>query len=202
MSAKRILLAGASGTLGTAVAKALLERGHTVVAVGRSSGDHRADLTDPAEVARLYASTGPLDAVVSTLGKTPFKPVGELTPEDYLAAYREKVAPQIELVRQGLAVVAERGSFTLTTGVLARDPILTGSAAAMAGGALESFVRAIAGEIAPLRINAVSPSVLVESLNAYDAFFPGFPAVPAAEAARAFVRSLEGIETGRVFELP
>jgi NAD(P)-dependent dehydrogenase (short-subunit alcohol dehydrogenase family) len=198
----RILLAGASGTLGSAAATALRERGHTVLTVGRSSGDHRADLTDPAEITRLYADVGPVDAVVSTLGHTPFKPLDELTDEDFLAAYRGKVAPQVELVRQGLAVVGDRGSFTLTTGILARDPIRTGSAASMAGGALEAFVRAAATEIAPRRINAVSPSVLVESLDSYGPFFPGFTPVPAAAVGQAVVRSVEGVDTGRIYELP
>ena len=49
-------------------------------------------------------------------------------------------------------------------GVLNRDPIVTGSAAAMVNGAVQSFVRAAAIEIAPQRINAVSPTVFTESV--------------------------------------
>ena len=114
-----------------------------------------------------------------------------MTAADYTAAYTSKVLGQIELVRQGLDQVAADGSFTLITGILAREPIVTGAAASMAGGALEAFVRAAAIEIAPQRINAVSPSVFTEALDAYGDYFPGFPAVPLAEVGQAYVRSVE-----------
>jgi len=196
-----ILLVGASGKLGSAVHRTLTRRGHKVVTAGRSSGDLRVDLTDPASIADLYANAGPLDAVVSAAGVTPFKPIRELTATDYTAAYTGKVLAQIELVRQGLDRIAADGSFTLITGILARTPIVTGAAASMAGGAVEAFVRAAAIEIAPQRINAISPSVFTEALDAYGDYFPGFPAVPLADVAQAYVRSIEGKDTGKVYEL-
>ncbi|GIE29698.1 short chain dehydrogenase [Actinoplanes italicus] len=197
----RILLAGATGTLGTYVGKELAARGHDILAVARRSGDLRYDITDPAQVSAMYERAGRVDAVVSTAGHTPFKAITELTAEDYLAAYRGKVAGQIELVRQGLARIGERGSFTLISGVLAREPIPSGSAASMANGALEAFVRAAAIEIAPQRINAVSPTVFTESLGTYGDYFPGMEPVPLARVAQAYVRSVEGALTGQVFVL-
>ena len=176
-------------------------RGHTVVTAGRGSGDFRVDLTDPASIADLYANVGTIDAVVSAAGVTPFKPIREFTADDYTAAYRGKVFAQIELVRQGIDQVAADGSFTLITGVLARSPIVTGAAASMAGGALESFVRAAAIEIAPQRINAISPTVFTEALDVYGDYFPGFPSVGLAEVGQAYVRSIEGKQTGKVYEL-
>lgn len=196
-----ILLVGASGKLGSAVLRTLTRRGHRVVTAGRSGGDLRVDLTDTASIADLYANAGPLDAVVSAAGVTPFKPIRELTADDYTAAYTGKVLAQIELVRQGLDRIAADGSFTLISGVLARTPIVTGAAASMAGGAVEAFVRAAAIEIAPQRINAVSPTVFTEALDVYGDYFPGFPAVPLAEVGRAYVRSVESRETGRIYEL-
>jgi NAD(P)-dependent dehydrogenase (short-subunit alcohol dehydrogenase family) len=194
----RILLIGGAGTLGTAVRTTVEARGHHVLTAGRSSGDLRYDISDPAQVRELYDQAGPVDAVVSAVGKVPYKPVSELAPEDYLSAFREKVLNQIDLVRQGIPRVAERGSFTLTTGVLAREPIVTGAAASMANGALEAFVRAAAVEIAPLRINAVSPTVFTESLDHYGSSFPGMPSVDLAVVVQAFVRAVEGPQTGRV----
>jgi nucleoside-diphosphate-sugar epimerase len=97
----RILLVGATGRLGTAVGKALTGRGHQVVTVGRTAGDIRADVTDPEQVARVFAEVGDLDAVAGTAGDVPYKRVVDMTPEDYLSAFRGKVAAQIELVRQG-----------------------------------------------------------------------------------------------------
>ncbi|PIM68207.1 short chain dehydrogenase [Streptomyces sp. JV178] len=197
----KILLIGATGTLGTAVHKTLTSRGHDVLTVGRGGGDLRCDLTDPAQITDLYERAGRLDAVVSAAGDVPFKPLTELTPDDHLAAFRGKVLSQIELVRQGIPRVAERGSFTLITGVLAREPIPTGAAASMANGAVESFVRAAAIEIAPQRINAISPTVFTESLADYGDYFPGMPPVDLADVAQAYVRSVEGAQTGQVYAL-
>jgi NAD(P)-dependent dehydrogenase (short-subunit alcohol dehydrogenase family) len=198
----RILLVGGAGTLGSAVGETLRSRGHELVTVGRTSGDVRADITDPGEIARVFDEAHGLDAVVCAAGSVPYKPLTEMTPDDYLGAYHGKVAAQVELVRQGTTRVAPRGSFTLITGVLGREPIVTGSAAALANGAVESFVLAAALEIAPQRINAVSPTVFTESLDVYGDFFPGYPPVDLADAARAFVRSIEGAETGKIFRLP
>lgn len=195
----KILLIGATGTLGTAVHKALADRGHEVLAVGRSGGDLRYDITDPTQVASLYDRAGRVDAVVSAAGDVPYKPVTEMTPEDYLAAFQGKVLNQIDLVRQGIPRIAERGSFTLITGVLAREPIPTGSAASMANGALEAFVRAAAIEIAPQRINAVSPTVFTESLADYGNYFPGIASVDLADVTRAYIRSVEGAQTGQIY---
>jgi NAD(P)-dependent dehydrogenase (short-subunit alcohol dehydrogenase family) len=195
----KILLVGATGRLGAAVGGALTQRGHQVVTVGRTAGDIRADVADPEQTARVFAQVSGLDAVASAAGDVPYKRVVDMTPEVYLSAHRAKVATQIELVRQGIRHVAERGSFTLIAGVLNRDPIVTGSAAAMVNGAVESFVRAAAIEIAPQRINAVSPTVFTESMAVYGDLFPGVTPVGVDVAAAAYVRSIEGAETGQVF---
>ncbi|MGW2718679.1 short chain dehydrogenase [Streptomyces sp. NPDC001492] len=197
----KILLIGATGTLGAALHKTLDTRGHEVLTVARSGGELHHDITDPAQVTELYDRAGRVDAVVSAAGHVPYKPVVELTPEDYLAAFHGKVLSQIDLVRQGIPRIAERGSFTLITGVLAREPIPTGSAASMANGALEAFVRAVAIEIAPQRINAISPTVFTESLAEYGDYFPGMPPVDLADVTRAYVRSVEGAQTGQIYAL-
>ncbi|MBZ4018313.1 short chain dehydrogenase [Streptomyces purpurogeneiscleroticus] len=198
---QNILLIGASGTLGSAVHRTLTDRGHKVRTVGRTSGDLRFDITDPAQITALYEAAGPLDAVVGAAGSAPFKPLAELGPDCWQAAFTGKALSQIELVRQGLAHVAERGSFTLITGVLTHEPIRTGAAASMANGAVESFVRAAAIEIAPQRVNAVSPNVVTESLDSYGDYFPGMGSVSADRVAQAYVRSVEGAQTGQIYRL-
>jgi NAD(P)-dependent dehydrogenase (short-subunit alcohol dehydrogenase family) len=197
----KILLVGATGMLGSAVGKALTGRGHQVVTVGRTAGDISADVADPEQTARLFAEVSDLDAVASAAGDVPYKRIVDMEPEDYLSAYRGKVAAQIELVRQGTRHIAERGSFTLIGGVLNQEPIVTGSAAVMVNGAVESFVRAAAIEIAPQRINAVSPTVFAESMAEYGDFFPGITPVGVDVVAAAYVRSIEGAETGQVFRV-
>ena len=90
----------------------------------------------------------------------------------------------------------------MTSGILADQPIAAGSSASMVNCALEGFVRAAAIELPRgLRINLVSPSVLVESLPNFGSFFRGFEAVPAARAALAYSRSVEGLQTGQVYRV-
>ncbi|MGR3875383.1 short chain dehydrogenase [Streptomyces graminifolii] len=197
----KILLVGATGRLGTALGATLAERGHDVLGASRSDTEYPVDITDPATIEVLYERTGGVDAVACAAGSTPYKPLDRLTRDDYLSGFLNKALGQIELVRQGLPAIAPRGSFTLITGILAREPIVTSAAASAANGAVEAFVRAAAMEAAPVRVNAVSPTVITEALDKYADFFPGFEPVPLERVVQAYVRSIEGAETGRVFEL-
>jgi hypothetical protein len=67
--------------------------------------------------------------------------------------------------------------------------------------ALEGFVRAAATELPGRRINVVSPTVLTESWDVFASYFPGFESVPAARVALAYQRSVEGVQTGRVYRV-
>ena len=198
----RILVEGARGTIGKAVTTLFRNHGHTVIEVGRSDGEILCDISDETQLESLWQQAGHIDAVVCASGTTPFAPLGELAPADFNNAWQDKALSQISLVRTGINHISERGSFTLTSRILSRDPILKGSAAAAANGALEAFTRAAAIEIAPRRVNIVSPPVVAESLEAYDEFFPGFPAVKTADVANAFRKSVEGGATGTVITLP
>lgn len=195
----RILIVGATGHVGSAAAAALKEK-HDVVGVSRST-DPAIDLLDPASITAVFERLGRFDAVISAYGSAPFKPATELTPDDLTAAFTGKVLSQLNLLRLGLEYVNDGGSFTLTTGILAREAIPTGSAAAMANGAVESFVQSAAGELPRgIRLNAVSPTVL-ESATGYHDAFPGFEPVSDARLGQAYVRSVEGISTGRTFAI-
>jgi NAD(P)-dependent dehydrogenase (short-subunit alcohol dehydrogenase family) len=195
----RILVVGASGLLGSAVVAALAE--HEVLPASRS-GAYPVDLTDPASITALLGQIGPLDAIACTAGVTPFGPLTELTLDDYRRGLTDKLLGQIELVRQGIHHLGDGGSFTLVSGVLSRDPIVTGTVAAAVNGALDAFVAAAAIELPRgLRINAVSATVFEEAWDAYAPFFPGHRPVPVAEAARAYVKSISGARTGQVFRV-
>ncbi|WP_420079841.1 short chain dehydrogenase [Streptomyces sp. JL4002] len=201
---QKILLVGAGGTLGRAVHALLDERGHQVVTASRTGADLHVDITDPASVRSLYEQLadrhGPVDAVACAAGSVPWRPLAELTTEDVRAGLEGKAVSQIELVRQGAARLPAHASYTLVTGILAREPLRTGSVAALANGAVESFVRAAALELpGRQRINAVSPTVFEESLGAYGDTFAGHDAVPVRRAAHAYVKSIEGHRTGQVF---
>lgn len=195
----KVLVIGASGLLGTAAASALKER-HEVIEASRA-GDVQVDLSDAASIEAMFERVGKVDAVVACTGAVPFKPLADLSEDDFRDGISDKVLGQVNLVRLGTPYVNDGGSFTLTTGVLAREPINTGVVASLANGALESFVMAAAAELPRgLRINAVSPSVLEEATD-YHSYFPGFSRIPAEDVGQAYVKSVDGIQSGRVFSL-
>lgn len=197
----RILLIGPDGRLGTAVAGALAAR-HEVIGASRTSADVRVDIRDPQSIAAMYERVGRVDAVACAAGSVPYEPLGDLEHDDLRRGVADKLLGQAELVRQGLPYVADDGSYTLITGVLARQPIRTGAVASLVNGALEAFVRAAAVELpARQRINAVSPTVFTEALDVYGSYFPGFLPVPLRDVAATYVRSIEGAQTGQIYEL-
>ncbi|ATZ24923.1 short chain dehydrogenase [Streptomyces lavendulae subsp. lavendulae] len=202
MNPLKVLLIGAGGTLGRAVHTALRERGHEVVTASRKDADVHVDITDPESVRAMYEAVGPVDAVACAAGSVPWRPLGELTTADVRAGLEGKAVSQIELVRQGAARLPAHASFTLITGILAREPLLSGSVASLANGAVEAFVRAAAIELpGRQRVNAVSPTVFTESLGVYGDTFAGFDPVPVARAANAYVKSVEGHRTGEIFRV-
>jgi hypothetical protein len=72
----------------------------------------------------------------------------------------------------------------------------------MVNGALDGFVRAAAIAMPRgLRINIVSPTVLLESMPSYGPFFRGYKPVPAADVALGYAKSVEGAQTGRVYRI-
>tara|TARA_R110002012_G_scaffold246480_1_gene422037 strand:+ start:633 stop:1232 length:600 start_codon:yes stop_codon:yes gene_type:complete len=197
----RILLVGASGTIGKAVARELGTR-HDIITAGRTSGDVVMDLCDSSSIRAAFEKLGTLDAVIATTGKVHFGDFADMDDEKYRIGIDDKLMGQVNLVLIGRDYVADPASFTLTTGILAKDPIRYGSSASMVNGAIESFVRASAIEMKPgLRINAVSPGVIREAMEGYGPFFRGHDPVPAARAALGYAKSVEGLQTGQVFEI-
>lgn len=195
----KILIVGANGLLGTGAVAALAE-GNEIIKASRS-GEVSVDLRDPNSIAAMYEQVGKVDAVIAATGVVPFKSITELTLADYHAGIDDKVLGQVELVRQGLNYVTDRGSFTLTTGITERAPILTGVVASLANGALESFVLAAAIEMPRgLRINAVSPSVLVEAPG-YHEYFPGFEQVTLKACGKAYAKSVNGKKSGHTYKV-
>jgi NAD(P)-dependent dehydrogenase (short-subunit alcohol dehydrogenase family) len=194
----RILVIGATGQVGRTAVHAL--GGHEIIAASRS-GEPSVDVTDPASIERLFAAVGQVDAVVVAVGEVPFRPLDELSRGDYESAFRGKVLSQLDVVRIGTSYVRDGGSITLTSGILAREPIADGAAASFANGAVESFVLAAATELPRgIRINAVSPSVL-EDAPSYHSSFPGFVPVSSHRVGQEYAKSVLGVQTGRVFRV-
>ena len=192
----RILVVGATGTIGRAIVAALSPK-HEVVSASRSQASVSVDISDPASIREMYAKVGPLDAVVSAAGATRRRPFAELTDDDYDFSLRNKLMGQVNLVRYGIDSVADKGSFTLTGGILGREPIPGGEAISMANLALEGFARAAALDLPRgLRVNVVSPPWVTETVQ--ELRLAGVMSLPAALVAEAYVRAAEGNQNGQV----
>lgn len=197
----RVIVVGASGTIGRAVSAELASR-HEIISAGRSSGELRMDITDNQSIRAAFEKVGNFDALVSATGKVKFAPFDHMESADYEIGLRDKLMGQVNLVLIGRRYISDGGSFTLTTGVLDSDPIREGTSASMVNGAINAFVMASAIEMPRgLRINAVSPGVIEEAMKDYAPFFRGFEPVPAARAALAYAKSVEGAQTGRVYRV-
>ncbi len=197
----RILVIGGSGTIGKAVVKELSPR-HEVLVVGRSAGDLRCDTTSEESIREMFVKAGEFDAVVTATGRVPFEEFSKLKADHYLAGLNDKLMGQVNVVRIGSEYIRERGSFTLTSGILGRSPVRASCAAATVNGALESFVKAAAIELPKqIRINVICPTIIQESMDKYGAYFRGFDPVPLAKVALAYSKSVEGLQTGQVYEV-
>ena len=192
----RILLIGASGTLGTAITTALDGR-HDVIRASRHGADQQVDITDPASIRDVFRRIGRVDAIVSAAGSAAYKPLADLTDEDFASSLRDKLMGQVNVVRFGFGSVNDRGSITITSGIIAQHPERGGAAFSLVNSALEGFGRAAALE-APrgIRVNVVSPPWVSETLEAIGR--PPQGGLPAGVVAEAYVRSVEGRETGQV----
>ena len=194
----RILVIGASGTIGAAVVAAL-SGGNQIVAASRKSSAAPVDMAEPDSIRAMYRGLGKVDAIVCAAGQARFAPLPKLGDDDFRFCLDNKLMGQVNLVRYGLDHVADGGSITLTSGVLALRPMPGSGAISLVNAGVEGFARAAAlEEPRGIRVNVVSPPWVTETLVALK--MDPSPGLPAAAVARAYVRSVTGSETGAVIE--
>lgn len=197
----RILVVGGKGTIGQAIVKKL-KVNHELILAGRTSGDVQVDLTSVDSIETMFKKVGHVDAIVNASGTAKFQLVEEMTPEDNMVAVQSKLLGQINFALIGQKYLRRDGSITLTTGIMKDDPIPGGASAAMANGGVLAFVKSAAIDFTQgIRINCVSPNVLVESYEKYKDSFKGFVPIPAERVAMAYVKSVEGKQTGQEYQV-
>ena len=172
-----IVVIGGSSGIGLAVARRSLDDGATVVIAGRSQqrldaacadldrtglpagrmSAHPVDIGDAAQVTRLFDRVGTLSHLVVTAADLPYGPVVSLSEDSMVRAVRSKILGPLFAAQQAAPRITTPGSITFTSGVAASRPAPGGALAATVNGALESMVLALALELAPIRVNAVSP---------------------------------------------
>jgi NAD(P)-dependent dehydrogenase (short-subunit alcohol dehydrogenase family) len=197
----KILLIGASGTIGKRI-NAELSKKHDIVTASRSGADVEVDITDAASIEKMYRAVENIDAVICVAGPAKFGPFSELTEDDFYIGIRGKMMGQVNLVRIGQKYLNDNGSFTLTTGILAEEPIVGSAAVSLINGGVNSFVLAAALELQRgLRINVVCPTVVADSAEAYADYFPGFDPAPMTKVVNGYIRCVESKMTGRILRI-
>lgn len=194
----KILLIGATGTIGKAVA-ARLGGEHEVVSAAFSGGDVQVDLGSSESIQAMYETVGKVDAVVSTAGLANFAPLHALSDDDFQLALSNKLMGQLNLLRLGMKYVNQGGSITLTSGVLSRQPMPGSASVSMVNGALESFVKAAALELDKLRLNVVAPAFVKETMAMMGMDTAG--GVSAADTAIAYEAAVTGNMHGQTLDI-
>ncbi|MBW8698618.1 Aklaviketone reductase DauE [Streptomyces sp. MBT84] len=179
LQGRTVLVVGRGSGIARAVSDVALEEGARVIAAGRDKAALQesydgtevtvatVDVTDEASIAALATEVGPVDHVVTAASARARGTVGELTPEAILRSFHTKVVGPIMLTKHFAPTLRAGGSFVLLSGVAALEPDPGFLAVAATNGAVNTVVRSLAVELAPIRVNAVSPGTI--DTGAWDA---------------------------------
>lgn len=196
----KIIIIGATGTIGKHVTAAL-QKEHEIIKAGSRSGDLQVNISDPESIKAMYEKAGPFDALICAAGDGHFGPLEKMTDADFRVSVNSKLMGQVNLVLIGQHYINPNGSFTLTSGSLGDDPVVLGASLSAVNAAIEGFVRGAAIELKNgIRINAVAPDVVEESPG-YFPFFPGHEPVSMHRVTLAYIKSVLGAHTGKTYEV-
>lgn len=217
ISGTRVLLVGGTSGIGLATAKAVAERGAAPIVASRnpssvqralaelpSAEGHVVDPADEATVRALVEQVGPVDHLVYTAGE-PLEliPLADLDSARLLRFLQTRLVGAVAVVRAVAPSIREGGSITLVTGTAGERPGPGWALGAIICGAIDSLVKELALELAPVRVNAVMPGVTRSPLwsalrpEDRDALYAGLQALPLGRAgevedcALAFVYAME-----------
>ncbi|UZJ34237.1 short chain dehydrogenase [Streptomyces endophytica] len=184
----KIIVIGATGTLGSAVARHLTARGHEVVRAARR-GPVPVDLADPVSLDALFATVRGVDAVICCAASGQLTPLDSPSDEEFTTGLDGKLLGQVHLVRRALHHLRDGGAVILTSGTFA-EPTPGGAFGALVNAGLDAFVRAAALELPRgLRLDVVSPGWVAETLAGLG--LDPAEGTPADEVARAYVDLLD-----------
>jgi len=197
----KILIIGGNGTIGKKVTQRFTAT-HEVIVAGRSSGDVTVDIASSQSIQDMFESIGQVDAIVNVAGDAKWDAFDKLSEEDFYIGIRSKMMGQVNLVRLGKAFLNDGGSITLTTGILADEPVDMTTSAAMVNGAIQSFTKAVALELERnIRINVVSADLVEDAYEKYKDYFPGNTPVPMHKVVDGYVKSILGKSNGRIIRI-
>ncbi|MGV7206442.1 SDR family oxidoreductase [Oxalobacteraceae bacterium A2-2] len=199
MNEQTVVVVGGLSGIGRAVAELAAAQGARVIAVGRRAAPAgwnaqietaQLDIQDEDAVRRFFDGVGAFDHLVSTAGPVIASArLGKLELADALAAFQVKVFGQLGVAKHAAPHLRAGGSITLTSGLLARKAVPGAVVKASMNAAVEAMGRTLAKELAPLRVNVVSPGMVETGMWG-----------PLAEAERKAMaeRAGAGLPAGRV----
>jgi NAD(P)-dependent dehydrogenase (short-subunit alcohol dehydrogenase family) len=197
MNGQKIVVFGGGSGVGLAAAKLLAKRGAEVIVAGRGVEPieglrtYAVDGKDVAAVRRFFEEVGPIDHLVITAGATnrggSF--VEEMTDASFRETFDGKFWVQVTAAHEGARYVKKGGSITFFSGGANRKAMKGMVNIAAVNGALDAIVPALALELAPTRVNAISPGTLRTT------YWAG---VPDQQLEAIFDRMAKALPTGRV----
>ena len=191
----KIIVVGATGTIGKGVTQLLKDKGHEVIEASRSMQPN-IDIADPSSIDAFYKQVGEVDAIISAAGDAVGGPIDKLTDEQVQFSLSSKLQGQINIVRKGLPYLRPNGVFVITGGFLAYKPAPQTAMYAVANSGLEGFAKAVALDLTEgRRIVIVHPPWVAETAAAL-----GMDASPwpnAATTAAAYLAAIEGSANGQ-----
>jgi len=197
----KILIIGGNGTIGKTVVSNFKEKNEVLIA-GRTNGDVTVDIANSNSIKSMFEKVGIIDAIICIAGEAKWADFNELTEDDYYIGLKSKLMGQINLVRIGQNYLNPNGSITLSTGILADDPVVKTTSASMVNGGIHSFVKAVALEIENgIRVNVVSSGMVEDAYEKYKDYFPGHNPIPMKKVINGYVRSVIGKGNGEIIRI-
>ena len=190
----KILIIGATGTIGKEVTKLSKERGDTVITASRK-GDPSINIDDPASLDDYFSNAPALDAIICVAGNASFGKFIDMTDDQIKLGINSKLLGQVNLVKKGLEKLNPGGVIILTGGILAYTPWPETSNIAMVNAGLEGFVKAAALELDnEKRLVIVHPPLVRETADAMGMDSAPWPS--ASTVAKTYISSIENLSNG------
>ena len=199
LAGKKVVVVGGSSGIGLSTAELAKQQGADVIIASRNAQRLDAvaaklnviaipaDVTSDDDIASLFRRCGPVDHVVVTAAQLRSGPFKTVSMEDVRATMEGKFWGAWRVARS--AEIRAGGSLTLVSGFLSIRPRPNSAIVSVANGALESLTRALALELAPVRVNCVSPGIIDTPIRA---------AMPEAARNDMLAKTAASLPVGRV----